>query len=116
MHDLAQHLADKLDEPPAPPSSSQPAVPGASNPCTLVQPQGNFKVAPGEQPYFQPQMASRLSTAIQNLNAQGITPTMSAGYRTQAMEDALRAAKAAGTQKNTVAEKLSPHQVGLAVD
>ena len=61
---------------------------------------------------FQPQFASRLSKALATLNAQGITPVMTEGYRTSGMQAAIRA----GRHPYGAARGVSAHQVGLAAD
>lgn len=88
---------------------------GAGDVCRLVTPPGNYKVSPDAIGLFQPSFASRLSAGIKALNDQGITPYITDGYRTQAMQDARKSAAKAGRSPFPAAD-ISAHQVGLGVD
>ncbi|MDB4914048.1 MAG: hypothetical protein JWM95_1692, partial [Gemmatimonadetes bacterium] len=59
---------------------------------------------------FSPQLASMLHDRIKSLNSEGITPWISDGYRTAAMQKPLK------KTAKYVAAKLSWHQTGDAVD
>lgn len=87
----------------------QPEPPSSS--CTLVTPTGNYH-APHAIALFQPQMARALSSAIGVLNRQGIIPTMTDGYRTEAMQQARRR----HSNGARAASRISGHQVGLSAD
>jgi len=85
--------------------------PPASTSCTLVRPGGSYR-APNAIDLFQPRMAQALTSAITALNRQGITPTMTDGYRSQAMQEARRRHPTSAR----AAAGVSGHQVGLSVD
>jgi len=85
--------------------------PPASASCTLVRPEGSYR-APNAIALFQPRMAEALTSAITALNRQGISPIMTDGYRSQAMQEARRRHPTGAR----AATGVSGHQVGLSAD
>src|SRR5947209_19401429 len=81
-------------------------------PCALKRPSGNFNPVPNAVPLFQPQMASDLSSAFNNLNQQGIIPMITSGFRTPADQARMRQ----GASGPNPAAVFSWHEVGMAVD
>jgi hypothetical protein len=96
--------------------SQPPSVNGLTySSCMLMSPGGNYTVGSNAIPSFQPAMAADLTVAFQSLNAQGITPMITSGFRTGAdQERAAAQARAAGRPAAPIGH--SPHQVGLAAD
>jgi RHS repeat-associated protein len=80
--------------------------------CPLVQPAGSFETLRRADPRFDPKFAAVLGRAFAELNARGITPLITSGFRTS--EDQARM-RAGGSGSNPAAI-VSLHQVGLAVD
>jgi len=78
-------------------------------PCTLQRPLGNYAVGPNAVALFQPPMAASISSALTNLNNQGIVPMITSGFRTAAGQSALQNSPYGAAQ-------VSWHQVGMAVD
>ena len=81
--------------------------------CMLTSPAGNYNVGSNAIDVFQPGMANQLGNAITNLNAQGIVPTITSGFRTGADQQRMRDGGSGG---NPVAQGYSHHQEGLAAD
>ena len=81
--------------------------------CSLVRPTGRFIASPSDKPVvlFRPGTARMLSTAIASLNARGIVPVITSGYRSPGHQAALRNDPTALTPGRT-----SLHTVGMAVD
>jgi hypothetical protein len=82
--------------------------------CPLVAPSGNYTIQPNSptpiHAIFAPEMASALGRAFENLNAQGITPMITDGFRTRAEQlDRYRNARFGRVPTGL-------HQIGLAVD
>ena len=81
--------------------------------CVLTYPAGNYNVGPNAIDSFQPSMATQLGSAITSLNRQGIIPTITSGFRTNADQQRMRNGGSGG---NPVAAGYSHHQEGLAAD
>lgn len=89
-------------------------VPQTQNPpCVLSGPTGQYTTAAGVDARFNPETSQMLSTALANLNQQGITPVITSGYRSPETQTALR-----NSNSPTVITpaQVSWHQVGAAVD
>jgi|GEM_PF-6674072 len=83
------------------------------NPCPLSAPTGQYQTAPGVNASFDPTTAGMLSNALANLNQQGITPVITSGFRSPALQAAL------GNANSPLVITPAPvswHEVGAAVD
>lgn len=82
-------------------------------PCVLSGPTGQYTTAAGVDARFNSETSQMLSTALANLNQQGITPVITSGYRSPETQTALR-----NSNSPTVITpaQVSWHQVGAAVD
>jgi RHS repeat-associated protein len=104
--------------PKSPPPSGVRLVPVTmqtpqSNGCSLVSPTGRFGVGSGADARFNPQTAAMLSQALGNLNQQGIVPVITSGYRSPALQNALRSNPGLGA---LTPAPVSWHSAGAAVD
>jgi hypothetical protein len=84
-----------------------------TNPCPLSAPTGQYRTAPGVNASFDPTTAQMLSTALSNLNQQGIVPVITSGYRSPALQSALGASNSPYV---ITPARVSWHEVGAAVD
>jgi hypothetical protein len=84
-----------------------------TTPCTLVAPKGQYQTARGVNAIFNPTTAQMLSTALANLNQQGIIPAITSGYRSPALQDALASSYSSFV---TTPAQVSWHEAGAAVD
>jgi RHS repeat-associated protein len=91
--------------------SSNPAH--DQNPCPLSAPTGKYRTAPGVNASFDPTTAGMLSNALANLNQQGITPVITSGFRSPALQAALGNANSPYVITPAL---VSWHEVGAAVD
>jgi RHS repeat-associated protein len=80
--------------------------------CPLVTPTGNFKLGPNADPRFASEFAAVLSDAFAQLNAKGITPYITSGFRTSADQARMRG----GASGSNPAASVSNHQLGLSID
>jgi RHS repeat-associated protein len=86
--------------------------------CNLVTPAStssqaiHYKVAADAVGYFQPSFASQVANGIATLNAQGIVPMITSGFRTPGTQLSLRM----GGSGTNPAAITSWHQQGLAAD
>lgn len=80
--------------------------------CPLARPSGNFKTGPNATPKFDPKFAEKLSEAFKDLNARGITPYITSGFRTSADQNRMRN----GASGSNPAARTSLHQIGMAID
>jgi hypothetical protein len=79
----------------------------------LVAPTGRYTTAAGVDARFNPETAEMLSTALANLNQQGIIPVITSGYRSPELQATLRN----GHDPLVITPaRVSWHQVGAAVD
>ena len=90
---------------PSAPPPNQPA-------CPLQAPSGQYTIGRNAVALFQPQMATDLTAAFESLNAQGIVPMITSGFRNAS--DQLRMIQG-GSGLNPAAH-VSWHEVGMAVD
>ena len=80
--------------------------------CPLVSPTGNYRLGANADPRFAPELASILSKAFAELNAKGITPYITSGFRTSGDQTRMRS----GASGSNPAARVSNHQLGLSVD
>ena len=80
--------------------------------CPLVKPEGKFTTGPRADARFNPTFSAKLSQAFAELNARGITPHITSGFRTSQDQERMRN----GASGTNPAARVSLHQVGLAVD
>ncbi len=103
------------------PIGNQGAAPLASEPiprelCELVPLTGNYKTAVDAIPLAEPVVAEKIRRALDTLNAKGIVPTLTDGFRTPEMQTARRSAASSGRSKYPAAGGVSSHQVGMGHD
>jgi RHS repeat-associated protein len=89
------------------------SVQAQGTPCSLVAPTGQYGLSAADYPdaRFDPTTAAMLSDALANLNAQGIVPVITSGYRPPNVQ--------AAQFTNAFALNLAPvswHEAGQAVD
>jgi hypothetical protein len=103
---------------PVSPPIATTTVGGTAATQGLVSLPDNIQVVyqPDIRPFFAPEFAQRLSQAISEMNDQGIVPAVSGAFRTAADEEVLRNARKAGDPNYPVAEDISLHQAGYAID
>lgn len=80
--------------------------------CPLVTPSGDFGLGPNADPRFAPAFASVLSSAFAQLNARGVTPYITSGFRTAGDQARMRG----GASGSNPAASVSNHQLGLSID
>ena len=80
--------------------------------CPLVRPSGNYRLGANADPRFTPEMASILSEAFAELNAKGIRPYITSGFRTSGDQSRMRG----GASGSNPAARVSNHQLGLSID
>jgi len=88
---------------------SQTPQKSQTNLCPLVAPTGKYRTASGIDARFDPTTAGMLSTALANLNQQGITPVITSGFRSPALQAALRNTNSPNV---TTPAEVSWHEVG----
>lgn len=111
-----QPLPPPTPGPPAPrpsPGLDPPQAPESQPPCVLSPPTGNYTTAPGEDARFNTETAEMLSSALVNLNQQGVTPVITSGYRSLEYQAALRSSNSPTV---ITPARVSWHQAGAAVD
>ena len=106
---IAHELLHQQEAPTAPPIDP-------CDPRLLVTLDRDVQVAPWARAklLFSPEVAGRLNAAIRELNAQGITPIVAAGFRTAADQQRLQGRPRGALPAAAVG--LSRHQSGNAID
>jgi hypothetical protein len=80
--------------------------------CPLAKPTGNYRVGANADPRFAPELSSILSKTFAELNANGITPYITSGFRTSGDQARMRG----GASGSNPAARVSNHQLGLSID
>jgi RHS repeat-associated protein len=80
--------------------------------CPLAKPTGNYRVGANADPRFAPELSSILSQTLAELNAKGITPYITSGFRTSGDQARMRG----GASGSNPAARVSNHQLGLSID
>ncbi len=88
-------------------------LPQEKKSCSLSRPTGIYWTTGGVDARFDSDTAARLSTALANLNRQGINPVITSGYRSPDAQSRLRASDSLFV---ITPAAVSWHQVGAAVD